>query len=73
MSKNKETEQNQDLEGMSYEAAKEELGELIKKIESREVNIDELSDILKRSKFLLNHCTEKLTSTNDEIEEIIEE
>ena len=45
---------------ISYGEAIAEIEEIIRKIEQEELDVDELSDKVKRVSFLINYCREKL-------------
>lgn len=55
----------------TYESASLKLEEIIQKIESGEISIDELSDYVNEAKELITFCKTKLTKTEEEIEKII--
>ena len=54
---------------ISYEAAIKELEQLLAKVEGEEVNIDELSDLVKRSVGLIKTCKDKLKGIESEIDD----
>ncbi len=58
---------------LSYGEAIAEIEEIIKKIEREELDVDELSDQVKRVSFLINYCREKLRNTEDEVNKILKE
>jgi exodeoxyribonuclease VII small subunit len=58
------------METMNYKIAKEELDNILMEIESGEVDIDTLSEKIKRAKSLLLFCKTKLRETEEEIENI---
>jgi len=47
----------------SYEEAYRELQSLAEKLESDEVGIDQLSDVVERAKILVQFCQERLRTT----------
>ena len=52
---------------MKYEKAVCELEEIVDKMERDELDIDQLSEQLKRAKVLVKLCKDKLTKTDEEI------
>lgn len=55
----------------SYEDALQELQEIVKALESRDVKIDDLTTKVSRAKELVDYCREKLTMTENQINKII--
>ena len=60
-------------EEMKYEKAVSELEEIVDKMERDELDIDQLSEQLKRAKFLVKLCKDKLTKTDEEIKKLLSE
>ena len=58
---------------MKYEKAASELEEIVDKMERDELDIDQLSEQLKRAKVLVNLCKDKLTKTDEEIKKLLSE
>lgn len=56
-----------------YEEAVEQLEEIVAKMENDELDIDQLSDQLKRAKQLVKMCKDKLTKTDEEIKKLLQE
>ena len=56
---------------LKYEAAFAELQEIVRKMENDELDIDQLSDQLKRAQQLIKLCKDKLTKTDEEIKKIL--
>ena len=52
----------------TYEAAFKELQEIVQKIEAGDVDIDKLSDYIKRAGTLVKICETKLTETEEEVQ-----
>lgn len=52
---------------MKYEQAVRELEEIVERMENDELDIDQLSEQLKRAKTLVKLCKAKLTKTDEEI------
>jgi exodeoxyribonuclease VII small subunit len=57
---------------ISYRDAVREIEEIISKIESGELNVDQLTDKVKRASLLLEICRKKLKTVDEEISRIIE-
>ena len=60
-------------EGIKYEAALAELQTIVSKMENDELDIDQMSDQLKRAQELIKLCKDKLTKTDEEIKKILAE
>lgn len=58
---------------MKYEKAVCELEEIVDKMERDELDIDQLSEQLKRAKVLVKLCKNKLTKTDEEIKKLLSE
>jgi exodeoxyribonuclease VII small subunit len=58
---------------MSYKEAFKELETILAKIESDDLNVDDLTANVKRAAELIKFCKSKLFETESEIEKIIEE
>ena len=56
----------------SYEAAMEELEELIASLESNELKIDDLAKNARRATELVEYCKNKLRTTSEELNKIME-
>ena len=61
------------IKKLSYQDALNEIEEILGKIESNELDIDELAEKVKRVSFLLKFCKDKLQKTNEEVEKILNE
>ena len=57
---------------MKYEEALKELETIVRKMENDELDIDTLSEQLKRAQQLIKLCKDKLTKTDDEIQKILD-
>ena len=68
----KETSTTGENNEISYSLALEELQEIINDLESNQVDIDELAKKIERANELLQHCQKRLTSTQMQVEKIIE-
>ncbi len=58
---------------MTYEEAYKELEQIISEIESGEISVDSLSTKVKRASELIAFCKEKLTSTENDVQKILDE
>ncbi len=58
---------------ISYEKAIAELEEIVNKIESEEISVDELSEKVKRASELIRICKAKLFNTEKEVNKILKE
>ena len=54
-----------------YEAAFAELQAIVRKMENDELDIDQMSEQLKRAQELIRLCKDKLTKTDEEIKKIL--
>ncbi len=57
---------------IKYEEALKELEQIVEKMEKDELDIDSLSEKLKRAQILIKMCKDKLTKTDEEIKKILE-
>ena len=58
---------------IKYEEAVALLEEIVDKMENDELDIDQLSEQLKRAKILVKLCKDKLTKTDEEIKKLLSE
>ena len=65
-----ETNQNRQ---MKYEEAIGQLEKSVRQMENNELDVDQLSEQLKRAQQLIQFCRDKLTKTDEEIRQILEE
>ena len=63
----------QDITKMTYTQAITELEEIVKKMQSPECSIDNLSQYTARSLQLLKVCKAKLTATDEELKKVLDE
>ena len=56
-----------------YEAAFAELQSIVRRMENDELDIDQMSEQLKRAQQLIKLCKDKLTKTDEEIKKILSE
>ena len=57
---------------MSYEEAIKKLETIVRKMENDELDIDSLIDQLKEAQRLIKLCKDRLTKTDEEIRQILE-
>lgn len=57
----------------TYKEAITEIEQILAQIENNELDVDELSEKVKRVSFLINTCKEKLKNTEEEIGNILKE
>ena len=58
---------------IKFNEAIKELEEILQKIESGELDVDELSGKVKRASELIKICQDKLRETENEVDKIIED
>lgn len=58
---------------LNYEAAIAELEQIVRKMESGELDLDTLTTQLKRAQQLIKMCKDRLTKTDAEIQKILGE
>ncbi|MFQ3573377.1 MAG: exodeoxyribonuclease VII small subunit [Thermodesulfovibrionales bacterium] len=58
---------------LTYLKALNELKEIVSNIESQEIDIDVLTEKVKRATELINFCRHKLRSTEEEIDKIFQD
>ncbi len=58
---------------LKYEAAIAELQTIVRKMENDELDIDQMTEQLKRAQELVKLCKDKLTKTDAEIKKILTE
>ena len=56
---------------IKYEAAFAELQTIVRKMENDELDIDQMSDQLKKAQELIKICRDKLTKTDEEIQKLL--
>lgn len=60
-------------EPISYTDAFEELEQIVNDIEQGDINIDELSEKVKRASELIKLCKKKLTTTEEDVQAILKD
>ena len=58
---------------IKYEAAFAELQAIVRKMENDELDIDQMSEQLKRAQALIKLCKDKLTKVDEDIKKILGE
>ncbi|MBR6962413.1 MAG: exodeoxyribonuclease VII small subunit [Prevotella sp.] len=58
-------------ENKKYEEAVAELEQIVNRMENNELDIDSMSEQLKRAQQLIKLCKDKLTKTDEEIKKIL--
>ena len=58
---------------IKYEVAYAELQAIVRKMENDELDIDQMTEQLKRAQQLIKLCKDKLTKTDEEIKKILGE
>ncbi|NMB49148.1 MAG: exodeoxyribonuclease VII small subunit [Bacteroidales bacterium] len=61
------------MEKLTYSEAKKELEAIVAAIESGELDVDALTEKVKRASELIAFCKEKLTKTDEELQKILDE
>lgn len=56
---------------LKYEQAYAELQAIVRKMENDELDIDQMSDQLKKAQELIKICRDKLTKTDEEIQKLL--
>lgn len=62
-----------EMSKINYTTAKKELEEIVASIESGELDVDALTDKVKRASDLISFCKDKLSKTDKELQKILEE
>lgn len=58
---------------LTYTKAKMELEEIVKAIESGNLDVDALTQKVKRASELISLCKKKLTTTDEELQKLLDE
>jgi exodeoxyribonuclease VII small subunit len=61
------------MEKLTYTEAKKELETIVAAIESGELDVDALTEKVKRASELIAFCKEKLKKTDEELQKILDE
>ena len=57
----------------AYKDAIEEIELIVEEIENETVDVDVLTDKVKRAAFLIRYCKEKLKKTDDEVKKVLKD
>lgn len=60
-------------EKMKYTEAFQELQQIVEEIEQGDISVDELSEKVKRASMLIGICKAKLSTTEEDVNRILEE
>ena len=60
-------------EKITYTEAFEELDQIVQEIEEGEITVDTLSEKVKRAAELIKICKQKLTSTEEDVNQVLKE
>lgn len=60
-------------EQINYTEAFQELQDIVAAMEDGEIDLDNLSEKVKRASFLIGICKNKLTSTEENVQQILQE
>ena len=58
---------------INYESAVKELEEIVRKMENDQLDIDSMTEQLKKAQQLVKICKDRLVQTDEEIKRILEE
>ncbi len=61
------------MENLTYSQAKNELEEIVKSIESEELEVDKLTEKVQRAAELIAFCKEKLTKADEDLQRMLDE
>lgn len=61
------------MDKLTYTQAKNELEAIVAAIESGELDVDALTEKVKRASELIAFCKEKLTKTDEELQKILDD
>ncbi len=66
------SEKTEKPEKISYKSAVDELEKIVHSIENESIDVDQLSEKVKRASLLLKICSDKLRLTEKEVEKILD-
>jgi exodeoxyribonuclease VII small subunit len=58
---------------ITYTQAYAELEKIVGEMEGGEIGVDELAEKVKRAAYLINICKQKLSSTEEDVQKILDE
>jgi exodeoxyribonuclease VII small subunit len=61
------------MENMTYSQARKELEEIVRAIESGELDVDKLTEKVKHAGELIAFCKEKLTKADEDLQRMLDE
>lgn len=61
------------MEILNYTTAKSELEAIVRELESGKMDVDVITQKVKRASELIRYCKEKLTTTDEELQKILDE
>ncbi len=64
---------NEDLSKMTYEELKAELQSILESLSSGQVSIDNVTELVRRSRVIVTECQQRLKSTREQIDAMIAE
>ncbi|MDA3881736.1 MAG: exodeoxyribonuclease VII small subunit [Bacteroidales bacterium] len=56
---------------ITYQESIQEIEEIISLIEAKEIDVDSLTENIKRAVFLISECKKKLQTSDDEIQKLL--
>jgi exodeoxyribonuclease VII small subunit len=62
----------EDIKGITYEKASKELEDILSELEDDQISVDNLATKVERASKLLKFCSEKLSSTEKKVNEIVD-
>lgn len=60
------------MKEIKYEEAVKQLEDIVKQLENGELDLDDMSNELKKAQQLIKICKDRLTKTDEEIKKILE-
>lgn len=60
-------------EKLTYEAAAEELDQILERMKSGEIGVDELAEKVERASKLIKYCYERLDQTEKKVDQILKD
>ena len=60
------------MKEIKYEEAVKQLEDIVKQLENGELDLDDMSSELKKAQQLIKICKDRLTKTDEEIKELLE-
>lgn len=63
----------EEIQGCTYREAMQRIQEIVRLIEAGEIEVDELTGLIEEAARLMNFCTDKLTSIDQEVSKLLEQ